>query len=121
MIFLKENINEGPLLFIETIKEDVKPYNQEFYDSRKKEEKEVEEIIETKQQDTAFYIKVSRLIEMYKRNKRIVCKVTLLNNDEFYIVVKALENNELVCDLLDSGIVTFNVNQIEELTIEQIN
>lgn len=121
MIFLKENINEGPLLFIDTIKEDVKPYNQEFYDSRKKEEIKDEPVIKTKQQDTSFYIKVSRLIEMYNRNKKIICKVTLLNNEEYYVVVKGLEDNELVCNILENGIVTFNVNQIDELTIEQIN
>ncbi len=121
MIFLKENINEGPLLFIDTIKEDVKPFNQELFDSRMKQDKKKEEVIKTKQQDTNFYIKVSRLIEMFNRKKRIICKIALLSFEEYYVIVKELENNELICDLLDNSSVSFDVNQIDELTIEQIN
>lgn len=121
MIFLKENINEGPLLFIDTIKEDVKPFNQELFDSRKKQETKEVEVVKTKQQDTNFYIKVSRLIEMFNRKKKIICKITLLSFEEYYVIVKELANNELICDLLDNSNTSFNVNQIDELTIEQIN
>lgn len=122
MIFLKENINVGPLLFIDTIKEDVKPNNQDFYDSRYKVEvKPIKEHL-FKQQDTNFYIKVSRLIEMYNRNKRIICKVSLLNKEEYYVIVKESKNNVLTCLLVDNAdSISFAIDQINELTIEQFN
>lgn len=122
MIFLKENINVGPLLFIETIKEDVKPHNQDLFDSRYKVEEKPIKATLFKQQDTNFYIKVSRLMEMYNRNKRIICKVSLLNEEEYYIIVKESKNNILECLLVDTKEpISFAIDQINELTIEQFS
>ncbi len=119
---MKENINVGPLLFIETIKEDVKPHNQDLYDSRYQVEVKPIQATLFKQQDTNFYIKVSRLIEMSKRNKKIICKVSLLNDEEYYVVVKESKNNRLECLLVDSEEpISFVIDQINELTIEQFS
>ena len=106
-----------PLLFIDSVADDVIPKNQNIYDSRNKTKK-----IITKTHDTEFYVKLSRLVLMYNKNKKIICKVTLLTKEEIYVVVTASSNNILNCiDINNNEKISFNINEIDELTIEQIN
>lgn len=116
---MKENMNCEPLLFIETVNNnDVTPKNQSVYDSRFPSKKP----IMTKTHESEFYIKISRLVLMYNKNKKIICKVKLLNEEEFNIIVKNTINNILYCiNIDDMKEVLFNINEIDELTIEEIN
>lgn len=115
---MKESINCEPLLFIETINDNVIPKNQEVYDSRYKNERK----IVYKTHDSEFYIKLNRLVLMYNKNKKIVCKVLLLTKEEYIIVVTKVENNILYCNIENTNkCISFDINQIDELTIEQIN
>lgn len=114
---MKENINSEPLLFIETVNEKVQGKNQEVFDSRYYSKK-----IITKTHDTEFYVKISRLILMYNKNKRIICKVQLLTKEEFYVIVMSMNNNILTCLNIDSNNKqSFNINEIDEITIEEID
>ncbi len=114
----ENNINGEPLLFIETvINNDIIPKNQELYDSRNKQQK-----IMTKAHPTEFYVKISRLVLMYSKNKKIICKVLLLNKEEFNVIVKESNNNILYCiNINNNELLSFNINEIDELTIEEIN
>ncbi len=113
----ENNINAKPLLFIESVNDEVIPKNQDLYDSRNKDIK-----IITKSHTSEFYVKISRLVLMYNKNKKIICKVKLLNEEEFNIIVKNTINNILYCiNIDDMKEVLFNINEIDELTIEEIN
>ena len=113
---MKENINSEPLLFIETVNEKVKGKNQELFDSRENYKK-----IMTKTHDTEFYVKISRLVLMYNKNKRIICKVYLLTKEEFYVIVISMNNNILYCVNIDThDKQSFNINEIDDVTIEEI-
>ena len=116
---MKENMNCEPLLFIDTVNNnDVTPKNQSIYDSRYKQEKK----IITKTHDTEFYIKISRLVFMHNKNKKIICKILLLNKSEYLVTVVSSSNNILNCiNLENNENQTFNINEIDELTIEVIN
>ena len=116
---MKENMNSEPLLFIETVNiNDVTPKNQSVYDSRYKP---VTKIM-TKTHDTEFYIKLSRLVLMHNKNKKVICKVILLNKEEYLIEVVSTNNNILNCLNIESNEnQSFNINEIDELTIERIN
>lgn len=113
----ENNINAKPLLFIETVNEEVVPKNQDLFDSRKKQEKTM-----VKTHNSEFYVKISRLVLMYTKNKKIICKVILLSQEEFNVIVKDTNNNILNCiNIDDMKEISFNINQIDELTIEEIN
>ena len=115
---MKENINAIPLMFINTInEEEVIPKNQELFDSRNKQIK-----IITKTHTSEFYVKINRLVLMYNKNKKIICKVYLLSPEQFNVIVKNINNNILTCiNIDDMKEISFNINEIDELTIEQIN
>lgn len=115
---MKENINAIPLMFINTInEEEVIPKNQELFDSRNKQIK-----IITKTHTSEFYVKINRLVLMYNKNKKIICKVYLLSQEQFNVIVKNINNNILTCiNIDDMKDISFNINEIDELTIEQIN
>jgi hypothetical protein len=114
---MKENINSEPLLFIKTVNEKVQGKNQEVFDSRDCNKK-----IITKTHDTEFYVKISRLILMYNKNKRIICKVQSLTKEEFYVIVMSMNNNILTCLNIDTNNKqSFNINEIDEITIEEID
>ena len=115
---MKENINAIPLMFINTInEEEVIPKNQELFDSRNKQIK-----IITKTHTSEFYVKINRLVIMYNKNKKIICKVYLLSQEQFNVIVKNINNNILTCiNIDDMKEISFNINEIDELTIEQIN
>lgn len=115
---MKENINAIPLMFINTInEEEVIPKNQELFDSRNKQIK-----IITKTHTSEFYVKINRLVLMYNKNKKIICKVYLLSQEQFNVIVKNINNNILTCiNIDDMKEISFNINEIDELTIEQIN
>ncbi len=114
---MKENINSEPLLFIETVNDRVKGKNQEVFDSRVSYKK-----IMTKTHDTEFYVKISRLVLMHNKNKRIICKVQLLTKEEFYVIVLSMNNNILCCQNIElESKQSFNINEIDEITIEQID
>ena len=54
--------------------------------------------------------------------KKIICKVTLLTKEEIYVIVTSSTNNILNCISVDlNQKISFNINEIDELTIEQIN
>lgn len=113
----ENNINAKPLLFIETVNDEVVPKNQHLFDSRNKQEKTM-----TKTHNSEFYVKISRLVLMYTKNKKIICKVLLLSKEEFSVIVKETNNNILYCiNIYDMKDISFNINQIDELTIEEIN
>ena len=115
---MKENINAIPLMFINTInEEEVIPKNQELFDSRNKQIK-----IITKTHTSEFYVKINRLVLMYNKNKKIICKVYLLSQEQLNVIVKNINNNILTCiNIDDMKEISFNINEIDELTIEQIN
>lgn len=115
---MKENdINVKPLLFIETVNDEVIPKNQTIFDSRNKQTKTI-----VKTHNSEFYVKISRLVLMYNRNKKIICKVLLLTKEEFNVIVKETINNILYCISVDNlQEISFNINEIDELTIEEIN
>lgn len=115
---MKENMNCEPLLFIETVNNnDVTPKNQSVYDSRFPSEKP----IMTKTHESEFYIKISRLVLMYNKNKKIICKLLLLNKEEYTVIVVSTINNILNCINVDNNEkMSFNINEIDELTIEVI-
>ena len=115
---MKENINAIPLMFINTInEEEVIPKNQELFDSRNKQIK-----IITKTHTSEFYVKINRLVLMYNKNKKIICKVYLLSQEQFNVIVKNINNNILTCiNIDDMKEISFNINEIDELTILQIN
>ena len=119
MIFLKENNNKcNPLLFIDFLSEDIKPYNQECFDSREK--RVVKKYY--KNHDEDFYIKINRLIIMYNRNKKIECKIYLLSKEEYLVVITKFENDLLSCRMLETNEeLVINVHEIDEITIEKIN
>ena len=76
----------------------------------------------TKSHDTEFYIKLSRLVLMYNKNKKILCKVLMLSNEEYYVIVISSINNILTCiNVEDNKKIEFNINEIDELTIEEIH
>ena len=115
---MKENINAIPLMFINTInEEEVIPKNQELFDSRNKQIK-----IITKTHPQEFYVKLNRLVLMYNKNKKIICQVTLLTKEIFNVIVKKVDNNMIICiNIDDMKDISFNINEIDELTIEQIS
>lgn len=115
---MKENINAIPLMFIESInEEEVIPKNQEYFDSRNKQKK-----IITKTHNSDFFVKINRLILMYNKNKKIICKVYLLSQEQFNVIVKDMNNNKLTCiNIDDMKEISFNINTIDELTIEEIS
>lgn len=112
-------MNSEPLLFIDSINiKEVIPKNQDIYDSRYNINKK----IITKSHDTEFYIKLSRLVLMHNKNKRIVCKVLMLSKEEYYVIVTSSINNILTCiNINDNKKIEFNINEIDELTIEEIH
>jgi len=112
-------MNSEPLLFIDTINiKEVTPKNQEIFDSRFNIKKK----IITKSHDTEFYIKLSRLVLMYNKNKKILCKAKMLSNEEYYVIVVSSINNILTCiNVEDNKKIEFNINEIDELTIEEIH
>ena len=115
----ENNINATPLMFIQTLNNDeIIAKNQEYFDSRNKQNK-----IITKTHNTEFYVKISRLILMFNKNKRILCKVILLTNEQYNVIVKEMNNNIIKCINIDDDNkeISFNINEIDELTIEQIN
>ena len=114
---MKDNIKYDPLLFIDSINDDVVGYNQEIFDSRNNN-KSIKKI----NHDTDFYIKISRLILMYNKNKKIICKVKLINKEEYEVQVIKQENNILKCFLINNEkSISFDINEIEELLIQEIN
>ena len=116
---MKDNIKYDPLLFIDSINDDVVGYNQEIFDSRNNNNnKSIKKI----SHDTDFYIKISRLILMYNKNKKIICKVKLINKEEYEVQVIKQENNILKCFLINNEkSISFDINEIEELLIQEIN
>jgi len=115
---MKENINAEPLMFIDTIiKDEIIPKNQEIYDSRNIQAK-----IITKTHPSEFYVKINRLVLMHNKNKRILCKIILLTKKEYDVIVKDFDNNIISCiNIQDMKDISFNVSEIDELTIEKIS
>lgn len=114
---MKENMNGEPLLFIESLNDEVIPNNQEIYDSRNKPIK-----IMTKTHSTEFYIKLNRLVLMYNKNRKILCKLILLTKNEYDVIIKNTINNIIYCiNIVDNKELSFNINEIDEITIEEIN
>ena len=60
---------------------------------------------------------------MFNKNKRILCKVILLTNEQYNVIVKEMNNNIIKCINIDDDNkdISFNINEIDELTIEHIN
>jgi hypothetical protein len=114
----ENNMKAEPLLFIDTINNDnVIPKNQQLFDSRNKQIK-----IITKTHPQEFYVKLNRLVLMYNKNKKIICQVTLLTKEVFNVIVKQVDNNMIICiNIDDMKDISFNINEIDELTIEQIS
>ena len=115
---MKDNIKSEPLLFIETITEEVVPNSQDIFDSRNK----VKKVVKTKQHKKEFYVKIERLVLTYKKGKEVICKVKLLTEEEYEVIVTEKEENKLVMKKLDNNeLIMININEIDELTIEKIN
>ena len=114
----ENNMKAEPLLFIDTVNNnDVIPKNQEIFDSRNKQT-----IIITKTHPQEFYVKLNRLVLMYNKNKKIICQLVLLTKECFNIIVKKADNNIITCiNIDDMREISFNINEVDELTIEQIN
>ena len=114
----ENNMKAEPLLFIDTVNNnDIIPKNQSLFDSRTKQTK-----IITKTHPQEFFIKLNRLVLMYNKSKKIICKVILLTKEYFNIIVKCVNNNIITCiNIDDMREISFNINEIDELTIEQIN
>lgn len=114
---MKENMSGEPLLFIESINEAVIPKNQELFDSRNKQTK-----IITKTHNTEFYIKLSRLVLMYNKNKKIICRVIMLSKDEHNVIIKKNMNNIIYCTNIENDEdVSLNINEIDEIIIDKID
>ena len=59
---------------------------------------------------------------MYNKNKKIICKVKLINKEEYEVQVIKQENNILKCILINNEkSISFDINEIEELLIQEIN
>ena len=112
-------MNSEPLLFIDSVfNKEVVANNQNIYDSRYQTERK----IITKNHDSEFYIKLNRLAFMYEKNKTIICKVILLTKEEYLVIIKSINDNILNCIHLDNNNnKSFNINEIDEVTIETIN
>ncbi|HHU56115.1 MAG TPA: hypothetical protein GXZ48_05460 [Acholeplasmataceae bacterium] len=63
--------DNGPLLFIKSVSTEAKAHNQTIFDSRK-------HIINSKL-SAREYNKLLRIIEMYKKNRPVLCKVVTKN------------------------------------------
>lgn len=84
--------NKGPLMFINTVNTEIKNTNeQEIFDSRvdKKKKKNEEDIDDSKSFEER---KIKNIIDMYNKNKPILCNIITTNGEIIGIPYKMLDN-----------------------------
>jgi|SRR5690554_112646 len=79
--------DNGPLLYINTVKSDAKANNQDNYDSRITDK-------------NTLYRKLGNIVSMYKRDKPVLCRLVTKSRDFMAIPVQ-----------LDKNILTFNTQE----------
>ena len=98
--------DKGPLLFIDSVQTKTKAKNQTTFDSREK--------IEDNQ---VFFNmkKLKNIIEMYNKNKPVVCRIITPNKEIEGIPFK-LNNNTLYV-LVDKETHTFDLSKLQDIEI----
>ena len=111
-------LNPEPLIFIDSANELNQNKNQTVYDSRYKQVDKVKEEVIIKELDKDIVNKLDAIIELYMKNKMVICEV-ITTDDRYEGIPVSKDDNNLV--LKQQGLVNLiSLDKIVEVNILRI-
>jgi len=101
--------NKGPLMFINTVNTEIQSTNeQEIYDSRLSKKKLIRKFIDER--------KLRNIVDMYNKNKPILCNI-ILEGEEVVGIPYQINENEVLVKLEDGSTKEIMLDKIFDVII----
>ena len=101
--------NKGPLMFINTVNTEIQSTNeQEIYDSRLSKKKLIRKFIDER--------KLRNIVDMYNKNKPILCNI-ILEGEEVVGIPYQINENEILVKLEDGSTKEIMLDKIFDVII----
>lgn len=106
--------DKEPLMFINTVTSVKDSFNQKEFDSRKSNNKIVEEVMTVLSEKEIK--KLRSIVELYNRNQMVYCKV-VVDDMEYLGIPIMLKNKILTVKTSDSVLCDIDINKIKSVEI----